>query len=509
MRPVVSTCDGPTGNMSLLLETILSQLLQYVPAHLKSTEECVQILKENREVSPECILMSLDVVALYNNIPVGDGINAAMALLEEHEDDVQMYGLGTADVRAMLQYALRNNIFEFGKKQYRQLTGIAMGNHLAPPLAIIFMSRLEESGIASSPMKPSLYKRYVDDVFMLWLFGMKALSTFVEHMNNQHPLIRFTIEHSDNAKRAVDFLDLTISISPQCSLEWELFMKPSHSGVHLSYLSSVPMSTKLSVARNQFARAIGNSSGPEESVRSIAKIQDLLMQNDYPADVIRNSMEEGQRMMTRKTAEGPREKRKRQQRNRKTNIIKVPFINDVLAGKVSRRVRHYSKDVRIVFTSGPSLKRSLVRSSLCTPTCPRDEQKAREKRGRGRPMVCRACDAGLKKNMCVCKNVVYSMQCTICHELYVGETERPLRDRFLEHHREALVMAVKTPWGWHYRNEHQGSKDVISQPNFQPFYAARILGRESSLPSRKYMEAMEIRKRQPAINNDFGWRLSD
>ena len=42
---------------------------------------------------------------------------------------------------------------------------------------------------------------------------------------------------------------------------------------------------------------------------------------------------------------------------------------------------------------------------------------------------------------------VYCMSCTLCEELYVGETERPVRERFKEHYREARVRAVKTPWG--------------------------------------------------------------
>ena len=40
------------------------------------------------------------------------------------------------------------------------------------------------------------------------------------------------------------------------------------------------------------------------------------------------------------------------------------------------------------------------------------------------------------------------------------------------------------------------------------FHQAKILGRESSLPSRRYLEATEIRRRRPAVNCNSGWRLS-
>ena len=133
-------------------------------------------------------------------------------------------------------------------------------------------------------------------------------------------------------------------------------------------------------------------------------------------------------------------------------------------------------------------------------------QAARKRPGPGRPIMCRACDAGMRNGECLSKNVVYCMSCALCGELYVGETGRPVRERFQEHFRDARTRAVKTPWGHHYKTEHQGVVTSISA--FKPFHQAKIVGRESSLPSCKYLEATEIRLRQPQVNLDGGWRLS-
>ena len=72
-------------------------------------------------------------------------------------------------------------------------------------------------------------------------------------------------------------------------------------------------------------------------------------------------------------------------------------------------------------------------------------------------MECRACDASMVDSQCLVKGVVYCMSCTSCAELYVGETERPVRDRFAEHYREARAMVAKAPWGFHYRTQHRES----------------------------------------------------
>ena len=109
-----------------------------------------------------------------SNIPIDESISAAITKLEQHKDDVDMLGLTVADVQLMLQYVLSNNYFEFNSKQYRQKRGIAMGNHLAPPLAILFMDALEQKALSTATVKPDLYKRYIDDCILLWRHGWKG-----------------------------------------------------------------------------------------------------------------------------------------------------------------------------------------------------------------------------------------------------------------------------------------------------------------------------------------------
>ena len=119
VRPVVSCCDGPTSNLSLVVERILNQLLSYVPTHLASTQQCIQELQQHRRVEKGDLLVSLDVVGLYSNIPIADAIAATVKLLTQHSVAIDMLGLTVEDVQRALQYTLANNVFEFGSQQYR------------------------------------------------------------------------------------------------------------------------------------------------------------------------------------------------------------------------------------------------------------------------------------------------------------------------------------------------------------------------------------------------------
>ena len=62
------------------------------------------------------------------------------------------------------------------------------------------------------------------------------------------------------------------------------------------------------------------------------------------------------------------------------------------------------------------------------------EEKVVAEEEKGRPPECRTCDAGMSHRKCVLKGVVYSMRCTVCGDLYIGETGKPTRERFAEHY---------------------------------------------------------------------------
>ena len=81
---------------------------------------------------------------------------------------------------------------------------------------------------------------------------------------------------------------------------------------------------------------------------------------------------------------------------------------------------------------------------------------------------------------CALQGVVYSMRCTVSDDLYIGETEKPARERFAEHYRDAKMRDVRTAWGSHYIDHRESA---TTSPEFAPFHKAQIFGRQSSLPT--------------------------
>ena len=87
-----------------------------------------------------------------------------------------------------------------------------MGSRVAPPLAIVFMHALETMFLASPRLQPSLYLRYLDDVFGVWTHDKATLLEYFNFLNSIHPTIQFTIEHTADTGMLA-FLDTKITIS--------------------------------------------------------------------------------------------------------------------------------------------------------------------------------------------------------------------------------------------------------------------------------------------------------
>ena len=103
----------------------------------------------------------------------------------------------TSSIISLAKLVLELNAFQYGNKHYPQVHGTALGTRLAPSYANPFMGSLEDSLLASPPdqMVPAFFKRFIDDVFGIWLHGEEMLIRFLEHPNNCHPDITFTASY--------------------------------------------------------------------------------------------------------------------------------------------------------------------------------------------------------------------------------------------------------------------------------------------------------------------------
>ena len=131
------------------------------------------------------------------------------------------------------------------------------------------MESFEEQAIASSPYKPRIWKRYVDDTFTVLDRG--SVDSFLQHLNNQQPSIRFTMETESDSKLA--FLDTAVSREPDGRLTTSVYRKPTHTDQYLAYDSHDPQSVKRA------KRIVTKSSAISKEKKHLSLV---LVSNGYP-----------------------------------------------------------------------------------------------------------------------------------------------------------------------------------------------------------------------------------
>ena len=92
--------------------------------------------------------------------------------------------------------------------KYLKTHGTAMGTKMAVPFANIFKARIENQILRPSCIRPLVWKRYIDDVFLLWNTSLDKIESFLEKANNFHSKIKFTAEMSETAE--ITFLDTKV-----------------------------------------------------------------------------------------------------------------------------------------------------------------------------------------------------------------------------------------------------------------------------------------------------------
>ena len=142
-------------------------------------------------------MASLDVESLFTNIPLKETINNCVSDL--HNKNLYNGKLNKSDLFKLLETATSESSFIFDFLLYKQIDGVAMGSPLGPTLTNAFLCHYEKEWLdnCSSHLKPIVYRRYVDDTFVLFS-SKEHLQPFVDYMNKQHRCIKFTSETEQN-----------------------------------------------------------------------------------------------------------------------------------------------------------------------------------------------------------------------------------------------------------------------------------------------------------------------
>ena len=86
IRPIISSCESPTKNISQFIDFWLQPLMKALPSYLKDT---LQLINELSQIlmEPNTLLVTIDVKSLYTCIPHQERIAACKEALSSTPED--------------------------------------------------------------------------------------------------------------------------------------------------------------------------------------------------------------------------------------------------------------------------------------------------------------------------------------------------------------------------------------------------------------------------------------
>ena len=172
---------------------------------------------------------------------------------------------------------------------YLQKQDTAMGTRMAPNYAIIFMHSVKQEILKNSKLKPRIWHRFIDDVFIIWTHGKDKLEDFLDYINRVHETIKFTAEHSTIE---VAFLD-TLVYKLNGNLATRVYHKKTDDKMYLHYSSAHPKSQKDAIPYSLFVRCKRICTEARHFFMEVQDITQKLAHRGYPHELIVKSFLKG------------------------------------------------------------------------------------------------------------------------------------------------------------------------------------------------------------------------
>ena len=332
----------------------------------------------------------------------------------------------------MLCLSLERNDFKFNGSYYLQLMGTAMGKKYAPAFANIFMANWERIMLEGTTHKPLCYKRYLDDIFLIWTHGEKQLTTFITYANSIDASVELQAEAN---LQAVTYLDTYVYKGPRHQrtglLDVCLYTKPTSSLDLLDRKSYHPVATFRGIVKSQLIRYWNISTDEAHYNRAVH----TLFHN---------------------IRERARSKGKRGYQRRLLRRIKMEYRLEC-EGHIP--MHRWPREIKAL------LKKPPTRGTGVTPC--------------GAPR-CRTCKhipltQGITTPMgttlypqtlltCKTPNIIYLIICTRCKARYIGESAHSLAHRMWEHRHNIMANNGKGLADHFNLQDHLGIHDLLASP---------------------------------------------
>lgn len=527
LRPIVSQINGPTYKLNQYIHELLLVAESEIPYLFKDTTAFLQLIEHHKEVNNNTILVTMDVVSLYTNIPHQEAIKF---VTEHYEDTLQHWHLYDTKVlkikpdflRQLLDLMLSNCTLEFNQEYYSQNYGTPMGAPASVRIANIFMYKFLLAFLNSyTGHIPPFIGRLIDDLFFIWHKDTEELFYFYEQLNKFHNTIKFEITYSTSK---VNFLDTTVYIENGL-IKTTLYTKPTDRKQYLSYHSCHPKHIMKAIPYSQALRYRRIITEDEILLTELNSLLQKFTIRGYPLKETKMQIFKVCDLKRLDTLQYKTSLQKREDFKKFTkggaflpliltyrpeyvfNTYNLHKALSVIWNNYIQKDEEFKNTFgnsipKIVFKKGQNISNILIRAkyndtevdnshteTLITCLAELAAESSLEycitKCGVKRCKLCAVIHEGptfqssttlityyIAENMsCYSRNTIYLITCTKCNIQYVGESGRTLRERF-NNHRSDITLKKNTATSKHFNeilHEYKHLKvtplEIIIDPN--------------------------------------------
>ena len=243
LQPIVSACDNPTDQLSNCVTHFIQPLAEILFSYIRDSKHFLQPLESLPPLPENSILITADVTSLYTNISHEEGTETVLHYMKLHAGTLPPDAPSPHTISILLETILKNNNLSFMDKHFLQLVDTVMGTKAASPYANLFMERHEETIREAFIWTILFWKRFIEDIFLIFLGTTNQLQSLQDFMNHLQPTIKFTFQHSI---QQISFLDMNIQIGADRKLS-TLYRKPTDCAALLHFHFNHSLKCKESI----------------------------------------------------------------------------------------------------------------------------------------------------------------------------------------------------------------------------------------------------------------------
>ena len=232
-RPVVSCSGSLLHPLGVWLDTALQPIATSLPSFIASSYDLKEAINNLPPLPQNAKLFTADAVSMYTNIDTYRALGSIRSFLHSKPEFISHPNDAICDA---LDLIMNNNVFEFGDCYFHQKSGTAMGTPPACCYATIYYAIKEQMLLEKYENNLLFYKRYIDDVFGIWVETNDSLSFEDFQRDLTFHQLKWEVNPLSNS---VIFLDLEIYIK-ESKLLTKMYEKALNLYLYISPFSAHP-----------------------------------------------------------------------------------------------------------------------------------------------------------------------------------------------------------------------------------------------------------------------------